>query len=219
MFAQIDKISENVVRPEKYLQHQWIFFCNTLYMHLQQSSHESCEVSSWSNSKWPTSRHFVCSNWQNIWKFCPSGWISQTPMNIVLRYSTHALTIIFPWILWSFIMIKFKMADLLLFLFADILKWFIKDGTGPYFRCLLTQNHTMFWKKIEVLTKFASITSRKGVREPKNVILALEKITFVSFSSTNGVPCYIVEILELNVITSVLVLCINFSKDYWFFCL
>ena len=34
-------------------------FCSdTLHMHLLQSSHESCEVSSWSNSKWPTNRHF-----------------------------------------------------------------------------------------------------------------------------------------------------------------
>ena len=76
----------------------------------------------------------------------------------------------------------------------------------------MSQNHTMFLKKIEVFTKFVSITSRKSVREPKNVILALVTITFVTCSSTNGVPCYIVEILELNVITSVLVLCLNFLK-------
>ena len=35
---------------------------------------------------------FVCSNCQNIWKFCPSGWISPTTMNICFRYFTHALT-------------------------------------------------------------------------------------------------------------------------------
>ena len=109
-------------------------------MHLLQSSHESCEVSSGSNSKWTTDCHFcllklskylknlsvginisntnkyfypilytcinknlpmnpvrfpqdhiqngwliaiyVCSYWQNIWKLCPSGWISPTAMNI-----------------------------------------------------------------------------------------------------------------------------------------
>ena len=42
---------------------------------------------------------FVCSNWQNTWKFCPSGWISPTPMNICFRYFTHALTTILPCIL------------------------------------------------------------------------------------------------------------------------
>ena len=34
----------------------------------------------------------VCSNWHNIWKLCPSRWISQTPINIFLRESTHVLT-------------------------------------------------------------------------------------------------------------------------------
>ena len=36
---------------------------------------------------------FVCSNWQNIFKMCPSRWISPTPMNIFFRYytTTHAL--------------------------------------------------------------------------------------------------------------------------------
>ena len=143
LFAQIDKIFENVVRPDEYLQHQWIFFSDVLHMHLLQPSHESCEVSSGSNLKWPTYCHFcflkltkylkmlsvrmnisntneyffpifytciyynplmnpvkcrpdqiqngqliaifVCSNWQNIWKCCPSGWISPTPMNICFR--------------------------------------------------------------------------------------------------------------------------------------
>ena len=58
LFAQIDKLFENFVRPDEYLQHQWIFFSDTLHMHVLQSSHESCEVSSGSNSKWPTYRHF-----------------------------------------------------------------------------------------------------------------------------------------------------------------
>ena len=39
-------------------QHQWIFFSDTLHMHLLQSFHESCEVLSGSNLKWPTYRHF-----------------------------------------------------------------------------------------------------------------------------------------------------------------
>ena len=42
---------------------------------------------------------FVCSNWQNTWKFCLSGWISPIPMNICFRYFKHALTTIFPCIL------------------------------------------------------------------------------------------------------------------------
>ena len=54
---------------------------------------------------------FVCSNWQNIWKWCPSGWISQTPMNISSRFFTHKLTTIHPWILWSFVRIQFIKAD------------------------------------------------------------------------------------------------------------
>ena len=52
---------------------------------------------------------FVCSNWQNIWKYCPSRWISPTPMNIGFQYYTFALTTILPWILWSFVRITFKM--------------------------------------------------------------------------------------------------------------
>ena len=35
---------------------------------------------------------FVCSNCQNIWKFCLSRWICPTPMHICFRYFTHALT-------------------------------------------------------------------------------------------------------------------------------
>ena len=27
----------------------------------------------------------VCSNWQNIWKPCPSWWLSKTPMNILCK--------------------------------------------------------------------------------------------------------------------------------------
>ena len=67
---------------------------------------------------------FVCSNWPNIWKNWMSRWISPTPMHISSRYSTHALNIILLWILWSFFRIKFKMADLLPFLFAQIDKIF-----------------------------------------------------------------------------------------------
>ena len=46
------------VYPDEYLQHQWIFFFDTLDKHLIQFSHESCEVLSGSNLKWPTYRHF-----------------------------------------------------------------------------------------------------------------------------------------------------------------
>ena len=106
-----------VVHPDEYLQHQWIFFSDTLHMHLLQSY----EVSS--RFKIQNGRLiaiFVCSNWQNIWKSCPSGLISLTPMNISSRYCTHALTNILPWILCSFVRIKLKMAHLLPFLFAQI---------------------------------------------------------------------------------------------------
>ena len=37
VFAQIDKIFENVVSPDEYLQHQWIFVSDNLHMHLLQS--------------------------------------------------------------------------------------------------------------------------------------------------------------------------------------
>ena len=67
---------------------------------------------------------FENSNWQNIWKFCPSGWIPQTPMNIGFQYFIHALTTILPWILWSFVRIKFKMLDFSPFLFAQFDKTF-----------------------------------------------------------------------------------------------
>ena len=67
---------------------------------------------------------FVCSNWQNIWKFCPSGWISSRPMNIGFRYFTYALTTIPTWILWSFVRIKFKIVDFSSFLLAQIDKLF-----------------------------------------------------------------------------------------------
>ena len=45
-------------------------------------------------------------------------------MNISSQYSTHALTTILTWILWSFVRIKFEMADLSLILFAQIDKIF-----------------------------------------------------------------------------------------------
>ena len=44
LFAQIDKIFENFVRPDKYLQHQLILVSDTLHMYKLQSPHESCEV-------------------------------------------------------------------------------------------------------------------------------------------------------------------------------
>ena len=33
LFAQIDKILENFVRPDEDLQHQWIFVSDALHMH------------------------------------------------------------------------------------------------------------------------------------------------------------------------------------------
>ena len=51
---------------------------------------------------------FVCSNWQNIWKCCLSGWISPTPMNIFFRNFTHALITSLRWSLWNFVRIKFR---------------------------------------------------------------------------------------------------------------
>ena len=69
-------VGPRFVRADEYLQHQWIFVYHTLHMHLIQSSYESCEVSSGSNSKWPTYRHFcllkltkylkMLSVWMNI---------------------------------------------------------------------------------------------------------------------------------------------------------
>ena len=52
------------VCPDEYLQHQWIFFSDTLHMHLLQSSHESCEVSSGS-----TYRHFCLLKLTKYLKF------------------------------------------------------------------------------------------------------------------------------------------------------
>ena len=59
-------------------------------------------------------------------KCCLSGWISPTSMNISFRFSTQALTTILLWILWSFVRIKFKMADLSSFLLSQIDKIFEK---------------------------------------------------------------------------------------------
>ena len=39
---------------------------------------------------------FAWSNHQNIWKFCPSGWISPTSKNIFFWYFTHVLILILP---------------------------------------------------------------------------------------------------------------------------
>ena len=43
---------------------------------------------------------------------------------IFSRYSSHALTTITPCILWSWVQIKFKMTDLMPFLYAQIDKMF-----------------------------------------------------------------------------------------------
>ena len=87
LFAKIYKIFENFVRPDQYLQHQWIFCCDTLHMHFLQPSYESCEVlpDQFHNSRLIII--FVCSNWQNIWKCCLSGWIPPTPSCEVLSGS------------------------------------------------------------------------------------------------------------------------------------
>ena len=58
VFAQIDKIFENVVRRDEYLPTPMNIFFRYFTQVLLQSSHKSCEVSSGSNSKWPTYRHF-----------------------------------------------------------------------------------------------------------------------------------------------------------------
>ena len=74
---------------------------------------------------------FVCSNWPNIWHCCLYGWISPKPMNISSWYSTHALITILPWILWSVVRIKFKMAHLSPFLFAQKLTKYYKKIVRP----------------------------------------------------------------------------------------
>ena len=87
---------------------------------------------------------FVCSNWQNISKYCSSGWISPIPRNISSWYSTDALTTILLWILWSFVWIKIKMVDLLLFLlkltkYLKILSvWMNISNTNEHFPILYT---------------------------------------------------------------------------------
>ena len=44
LFAQIDKIFDNFVGPDEYLQHQWMFVSDNEHMHLLQSSHESSRL-------------------------------------------------------------------------------------------------------------------------------------------------------------------------------
>ena len=44
LFGQIEKKIKNFVRPDEYLQHQWIFVSDNLHMHLLQSSHESLQL-------------------------------------------------------------------------------------------------------------------------------------------------------------------------------
>ena len=96
----------------------------TLHMHLLQSSMNPVKFRQDQIKNGGLLAIFVCSNWQNIWKCCPSGYISSTLMNISSWYFTHALTTILPWILWSFVWIKFDMANLFPFLFAQIDKIF-----------------------------------------------------------------------------------------------
>ena len=66
-------------------------------------------------------------------------------MNISSRYSTHAFTTILPSILWSFVRMKFKMADSSPFLFAQIDKIFenfvgmnISNTNEHFFQILYT---------------------------------------------------------------------------------
>ena len=89
------------------------FFCDTLHMHILQSSHESCEVWSWLNSKWST----YCHCW--LLKLAKYLETLSVLMNISntneysLQKFTHAYSTILPWMQWSLVMIKFKMFNLL----------------------------------------------------------------------------------------------------------
>ena len=123
------------VRPDEYLQHQWLFFpilYTCIYCNPPMNAVRFCQDQI-QNGRFIAI--FVCSNWQNILKCCPSGWISPTPINISSWYSTHALTTILPWILWSFVWIKFKEFSDVINLVSHILnkghrilrvKWFSK---------------------------------------------------------------------------------------------
>ena len=124
LFAQIDKIFEKKFCPHEYLQHQWIFFSNTLHMHVLQTFYKFCEVSSGSNSKWPTYRYFCLLKTTKYLKMLSVRINISNTNKKNFGYFTHAFITILPWILWSFVRINFKMADLLPFLFAQIDKIF-----------------------------------------------------------------------------------------------
>ena len=104
---------------------------------------------------------FVCSNWQHIWK-CLSAWISPTPMSISSWYATCALTTINLWMLWSFVRIKFKIVDLLPFLFAQIDKILYVQrniaNTNDYFfryytHALTTILPWILWSFVRIICK------------------------------------------------------------------
>ena len=100
LFAQIDKLFENVVCPDEYLQHQWNFFpilYTCIYYNPPMNPLKCCQDQ---NYKWPTYR-YLC-----------------------LLKLTIFLSTIIPWILWSFVMIKFKIVNFSSFLFAQIDKIF-----------------------------------------------------------------------------------------------
>ena len=66
----------------------------------------------------------VCSNWQKFKNFDLLDEYLKQQWIFLMRYFTHAYSTIFPWIMWSLVMIKFKMVDLLPLLFAQIDKIF-----------------------------------------------------------------------------------------------
>ena len=95
VLLKLTKYLKNFVCPDKYRQHQWIFFFPIVYTCINYNPPMNPvkffpdEIQ---NGRLITM--FVCSNWQNIWKFCPSGWISPIPINIGFRYFKYALTTI-----------------------------------------------------------------------------------------------------------------------------
>ena len=84
------------VCPDEYLQRQWFFFpiLYTCIYYNPLMNPVKFRQDQIQNGR--LINIFVCSNWQNIWKFCPSGWISQTPINISSWYSPYTLTTILP---------------------------------------------------------------------------------------------------------------------------
>ena len=84
LFAQIDKIFENVVRPDEYL---------------------------------------------------------PTPMHFGFRYFIDALTTILPWILWSFVRIKFKMADIFVGSNWQIFENFVSPDEYLHHQCIFVSDN------------------------------------------------------------------------------